>query len=62
MVIYIVYPYSKYNLNPNHVEIYMAAVAALVMLVALWLRWRKDKEEPKVELAEPAGPDKPMLE
>ena len=52
---YIVVPYRKGMLTFNQVEIYLAAAAALVVLAALWLRWRKREEEP----AEPDGPVEP---
>jgi RsiW-degrading membrane proteinase PrsW (M82 family) len=50
---YTVLPLVKGMLTSNQVEIITAAIAALVMLAALWLRWRKDKEAPKIEQTEP---------
>jgi RsiW-degrading membrane proteinase PrsW (M82 family) len=54
-------PYQKGMLTGNQLEIYIAVIAALVFLAVLWLRWRKDKEEPALpmEVIEPTGPDMP---
>ena len=58
---YSILPYQKGLLTNNQLEIYIAVIAALVFLAVLWLRWRKDKEEPPapVEAAEPTAPDVP---
>ncbi len=44
--------YRNGTLTVNQVEIYLAAVAALVMLAAIWLRWRRSDEEAEEETAE----------
>jgi RsiW-degrading membrane proteinase PrsW (M82 family) len=65
---YFVLPLTKGMLTVNQVEIIIAIGAVLVMLAALWLRWRKDKEGPNLGQTDPAlqidsvGPDKPGLE
>jgi RsiW-degrading membrane proteinase PrsW (M82 family) len=41
---YGVLPYSKGYFSVNQVEIYVTVVVALVTLVVLWLRWRKEEE------------------
>jgi RsiW-degrading membrane proteinase PrsW (M82 family) len=51
---YIVLPHSKGLITTNQVEIYVAAVAALVTIAVLWLRWRKGKEEQPSPPIEPA--------
>jgi RsiW-degrading membrane proteinase PrsW (M82 family) len=53
--------YSKGVFTTNQLEIVIAAMAALMMLAALWLRWRKDGAEPSapVETIEPVAPDMP---
>jgi uncharacterized membrane protein YhfC len=50
---------QKGLLTINQGEIYIAAIAALIFLVVLWLRWRKGKEEPAmpIEAAGPAATD-----
>jgi RsiW-degrading membrane proteinase PrsW (M82 family) len=59
LVSYLNILYNKGMLTYDQVEIIMAAVAALVMLAALWLRWQKEKEEPQIGLTEPAVPIEP---
>ncbi|OGO17587.1 MAG: hypothetical protein A2Z15_08600 [Chloroflexi bacterium RBG_16_50_11] len=61
LVSYFILPFRKGLLTSTQIEIIMAAAAALIMLAALWLRWRKDKEtaaEP-TEAVEPGGTDVP---
>jgi RsiW-degrading membrane proteinase PrsW (M82 family) len=57
LVSYLSILYNKGTLTYNQEEIFLAAIAALVMLAVLWLRWRKDREEPKIE---PTMPDIPI--
>jgi RsiW-degrading membrane proteinase PrsW (M82 family) len=48
--------YQKGYLSVTQVEIYVAAVAVLVTLAVMLLRWRKEKEEEPMQPAEPAAP------
>jgi RsiW-degrading membrane proteinase PrsW (M82 family) len=53
--------YQKALITENQLEIYAAVIGALVFLAVMWLRWRKDKEEPAMpaEATGPAEPDVP---
>ncbi|OGN94604.1 MAG: hypothetical protein A2Y89_05260 [Chloroflexi bacterium RBG_13_51_18] len=61
VVNYFVLPFQKGLLTSNQVEIYTAVIGILVMLAVLWLRWRKDNEEPAMPVEEvaPTGLDTP---
>ncbi len=60
LVGYIILLFRKGMLTSNQVEIILAAASALIMLAALWLRWRKDKGETKIEpVAAAPSPDNP---
>jgi len=45
ILLYLKVLYAKGTLDGTQVEILLAGGAALITLVVLWLRWRKDKEE-----------------
>jgi RsiW-degrading membrane proteinase PrsW (M82 family) len=46
--------YSKGTLDITQVEVLLAGVATLITLAALWLRWRKQKEEEQPQPDRPA--------
>jgi RsiW-degrading membrane proteinase PrsW (M82 family) len=52
--------YQKGYLTVTQVEIYIAVVAVLVTVAALWLRWRKEKGGETMQPGEPAEPAEPV--
>jgi RsiW-degrading membrane proteinase PrsW (M82 family) len=54
ILLYLKVLYSQGTLDITQVEVLLAGVVALITLLVLWLRWRKDKGE-----LEPVVPDKP---
>jgi RsiW-degrading membrane proteinase PrsW (M82 family) len=52
--------YQKGHLTVTQVEIYIAVVAVLVIVAALWLRWRKEKGGEITQPGEPAEPVEPV--
>jgi RsiW-degrading membrane proteinase PrsW (M82 family) len=58
---YLILPLQKGMMTSNQTEICLAVIAGAIMLAALWLRWRKEKEIPAtpMEAIEPPKPDIP---
>ncbi|MFA5309207.1 MAG: YhfC family glutamic-type intramembrane protease [Dehalococcoidales bacterium] len=60
---FLVLPYRRGMITLNQVEIYLAAGAALITLVVLWLRWIPQDDDtvmtPVIPIPPPPGPEKP---